>query len=334
MRIGSRVTIKDVAKEAGVSIATVSKYINGLQHFSLEVEEKVRNSIEKLGYHLNPAARSMVTGITRMIGIVIVDIYNPYFASVIKGANRAAIANNYNLLVVDLEESLSNEKNLLGGLFQRVDGMIITARIPNLSIEFLARQQKPFLLFGMSLYPDIPSIRADGYSGAKTAGEYLLKLGKKRIAYVGFPGVIWNRYRIKGLSDAIYGTDATLDIFDISALTMDAGQNIAPILFKTEQIPDAVIGCNDEVAIGVMRGARNCGLNVPEDIAIMGFDNIPVSQYISPALTTVDTCAEQIGEEAVKTILSMIGDHSFNPGNILLSPSLIIRDSTEKRQPD
>jgi DNA-binding LacI/PurR family transcriptional regulator len=329
MKIGSRITIKDVAAEAGVSIATVSKYMNKLQHFSPKVEEKIRTSIIKLGYQLNPAAQSMVTGKTKMIGIAIVDIYNPYFASIIKGANRAAIASSYNLLVVDLEESTSEEMSLLKGLFPRVDGMVITARVPNLSVDFLTRLKKPFLIFGMSIYPDIPSVRADGYAGARTAGEYLYKLGKKRIAYVGYPGVSWNRYRIKGLSDALKESDAALDLFNVQTLTMAAGQGIVPQLYQTTHKPDAIIGCNDEVAIGIMRGAWDLGLRVPEDVAIMGFDNIPVSQYISPALTTIDTCAEKIGETAVSTIIKMIQEPDFNPGNILLPPNLIIRNSTE-----
>jgi LacI family transcriptional regulator len=330
MKREGRVTIKDVAREAGVSIATISKYINGVQHFSPSVEKRISFSIEKLGYQLNPAAQSMVTGKTRMLGLAIVDIYNPYFASVVKGANREAIANNYNLLIVDLEENLSNEKNLLNGLFPRVDGMIITARIPNISIDSLTRQSKPVIFFGKNLYPDIPTVRADGYEAARTAGQYIAKLGKKRIAYVGFPGVLWNRYRIKGLTDSLEGTGATLEIFDVDALTMEAGQNVSAALFSTEHKPDAVIGSNDEIAIGVMRGALNMGLKVPEDVAVMGFDNIPVSLYISPALTTVDTCAEQIGETTVRTILAMINDSSYNPGNILLKPNLLIRGSTEK----
>lgn len=327
MKAWHQITIQDVANQAKVSTSTVSKFLNGNQKFSPEVEKRIAEVVKKLGYQQNPMAKSMATGKTNMIGFAIMDIYNPNFAMTIKGATRESLANNYNLLVIDLEES-KDRRHQIEELSRRVDGLILNVPI---HMDWLSQIKKPLIILGMSDTNDITTVRANGYAGAIQAAEHILDLGRKKLAYVGYPEVLWNKYRIRGILKALKDKKIDFDVWNVDSLNVEAGRKISQVLFSGKNRPDAVIACNDLLAIGLMHGAHEQGLSIPEDVAVMGFDNIVLSNYVYPPLTTIDMHAEKVGETAIRTMLEMIGKKKVKPAKILLQPDLVIRGSTVKR---
>lgn len=321
-------TIRDVAEAAKVSTATVSKFINGLQHFTPEVEERVRQAIDALGYKQNRAARSMVTGKTGAIGLAVLDLGNPYFTNIVKGANRMALAHNLDLLVVDLEENLGREHHLLETLSARTDGLIVSYRISDTSISHFRETGKPVVYFGKLERPDIMSVRSDGYQAAKLQGQHLAESGHKNIAYIGYSGARWNVDRIRGLTDALQGSGIALTIHNAGAPTMEGGRSAAVAVLNQGTRPDAVAACNDLVALGFMHAAQTQGLRIPDDIAIIGIDNIPYAEFSNPALTSIDMRSERLGEFAVHRLLELINNPTEAKDDIVLEPRLIVRGST------
>lgn len=320
-------TIRDVAAHAGVSIATVSKYVNGQQSFSRAVEAKLKAAIDTLGYRQNHAARSMATGRTAAVGLAVMDIRNPHHANIVKGANRVALAAGYNLLVVDMEESTAWTRQLLEALAMRADGLIVSTRIPDESTDWLISIGKPVIFVGRPTRTDLVSVRTDGRTAAYMLGRHLAAQGFRRIGYAGFPTAQWNAERLRGLTDAASEAGLELQVFEVDGTTLEAGEKAASTVFLRDGRPEVVIGCNDQVACGLMQEARAFGLRIPEDVAIAGFDNIPFGKYLTPSLTTVDMRSEEMGEAAMRRALAMIAGTDA-AGDVLLEPRLIARDST------
>lgn len=323
-------TIRDVANAAGVSTATVSKFINGLQRFTPEVEKRLRETIDSLGYRQNPLARSMVTGETRTFGVAVLDVRNPHFANIVKGANRIALEHDYNLLVVDLQERQSHERHLLEALSLRVDGLIVSSRIPDDSIEWLTELGKPVVFFGRLQRPGIMCVRTDGFQAAYMLGKHLLETGRRRVAYLGFPVARWNHERLQGVSTAMSEAGLSVVQHSVDFPTLEGGQAAAAGLLMSGQRPDAVVCYNDLIAIGLMHEAQALGLRVPEEVAVAGFDDIPVARFMTPALTTVHMRSEEQGEAAMRCLLTAVSTGARDT-DILLEPRLIPRASTARR---
>lgn len=322
-------TIRDVAAAAGVSTATVSKFINGLQRFSPEVEKRLAESIAKLGYRLNQQARSMVTGRTRSFGLAVQDVRNPHFANIIKGANRIALEQDYNLLVVDVQERASHERHLLEALSGRVDGLIVSSRLPDEALLWLTELGKPVVFFGRRDAVGIRCVRTDGHLAAYMLGRHLVDTGRRRIAWLGFPGSRWNNERLAGLSEALAMNDLVPMVFEVDTPGMEGGQRQASSLLMGGERPDAVVCYNDLVAIGLMHETQALGLRVPEDVAIAGFDDIPVAAFMHPALTSVNMRSEEQGEMAMRLLLEAMAGGT-DASDILMEPRLMPRASTNR----
>lgn len=328
-------TIRDVAAAAGVSITTVSRFTNGQQRFSAEAEAKIKEAIEKLAYRQNPAARSMVTGQTGTVGLAVLDIRNPHHANIMKGANRIALARGYNLLVVDMEESASQEQKLLEVLALRVDALIVSARVPDPTVDWLAALGKPVSFIGRTSRPGVASTGTDGFLAALMLGRYLVEQGWRRIAYVGCESARWNAARLKGLKAALAEVGLEPQVFDAKNTNAEAGERIASSVLLGRERPEAVVGCNDLVALGLMHEAKSLGLRVPGDLAIAGFDNIPACRYVDPPLTTVEMRSEEMGEAAMTQVLGILSGTENKDSDIILEPRLIVRQSARNtaRQP-
>jgi LacI family transcriptional regulator len=323
-------TIKDVASAAGVSIATVSKFINGQQRFSAPVEARLTEVIAALGYRLNQQARSMVTGKTRTLGLAILDVRNPHFANIVKGANRVALAHDYNLLVVDLEEQPSHERHLLEALSGRVDGLIVSSRIPDEAISWLAELGKPVIFFGNLQREGVHCVRTDGFRAAYMLGRHLVETGRRRVAYLGFNKARWNAEREAGLRQALAESDLELIRRGVEWPTLEGGQQACASVLLGGPRPDAVVAYNDLVAIGLMHEALSLGLKVPQDVAVAGFDDIPVARFMRPALTTVNMRSEEQGEAAMTLLLAALKRDGDVPGDTLFEPRLVPRASTAR----
>ncbi len=324
-------TIRDVAARAGVSIATVSKYINETQRFTPGVERKIRAAIDELAYQSNPLARSMITGKTGTVGVVILDIGNPHFTNLVKGANRVAIEHGYNLLFVDTEESQGREDELLEALSRRVDGMIVSTRMPEDQLGRLMAYGKPVVVSGRPAPRGHPSIAVDAYAAAFMLGELLVRQGHRRIAYVGFSPARPDMERTRGLTACLEAHRLPFVRYDVRAPTLAEGERICPTVLLRRDKPDAVVCYNDMVAIGFLGGATALGVDVPADLSVVGIDNIAYGRFTRPPLTTVDIQSEHLGEEGMRMLLRAIEGEAPPAVHVKVEPRLVIRESTRPR---
>ena len=324
-------TIRDVAAQAGVSIATVSKYINGQQRFTSAVERKVQAAIDALEYQSNPLARSMITGKTGSVGVAILDIQNPHFTNLVKGANRVALEHGYNLLFVDTEESQSREDELLEALSRRVDGLVVSTRMPEERLPRVLEFGKPVVFCGRPAPKGGPSVSIDAHAAAYMIGELLVKQGHRDIAYLGFARTRPDMERARGLAESLRGHGLSFTRYELRGPGIADGERACSSVVLGGAKHDAVVCFNDLVAIGFLGVARSLGVRVPEDLSVVGIDNIPFGAYTSPALTTVDTQSERLGEEAMRLLIRRITGEGAQTGAALLEPRLVLRESTRVR---
>lgn len=324
-------TVYDVAREAGVSIATVSKYLNGTQRFSPPVEATINKVVAQLGYRSNELARSMVTGETRTIGVAILDIDNPHFTAVVKGANRVAIEHGYTLLLVDTEENQSRELQLLDALSRRVDGLIVSSRMTEPDIRKVVDYGKPVVLFGKPDSIRVTSIVSEGRRGGFMLADHLVKQGHTSIAYLGFPESRWNLDRMDGVKECLDMHDLKLRCYDARAPYASEGERLCSSLMHGKERPDALICYNDLLAMGFMKEAQSLGFRIPDDISVAGFDNIPYAEYVSPPLTSVHLQSEGMGELAMKKMLNLLAGKADDECRVL-DPHLVKRASTRTRR--
>jgi LacI family transcriptional regulator len=325
-------TIRDVAARAGVSIATVSKFVNAAQRFTPGVERKIQAAIDELAYHSNPLARSMITGKTGSVGVVILDISNPHFTNLVKGANRVALEHGYNLLFVDTEESQAREEELLDALSRRVDGLIVSTRRPEEQLGRLLAFGKPVVLSGRPAPKGFPSIGVDAYAAAYMIGELLVKQGHRHIAYLGFAPARPDMERMRGLTECLDAHGLPLERYEVRGPTIVEGERICSSIVLRKVKPDAVVCYNDLVAIGFMGAAKSLGIAIPADLSVVGIDNIPFGRFTSPALTTVDIQSERLGEEGMRLLFRQIaGGNPADAHHLKVEPRLVMRDSTMAR---
>jgi len=326
-------TIRHVAEAAGVSTATVSKFVNGAQRFSRDVEARITEAIEQLNYRSNPLASGMITGRTGNVGVVILDIANPYFTNLVRGASRVAAQADLNLLVADAVESRSPPLAMLQALSRRVDGLIVSARLPDPVIAWLGKSRVPAVFYGGTLkQPGFHSLSCDNRSAGLMLGRHLRELGHRRLGYIGYSAARWSGERLAGLREGFGGTEADWHVFDIETPNADAGERIASsVLLDRAQPLDAVVAYNDLIALGFMAEARTLGVRVPDDVSVAGFDNIVYGRYTSPSLTTVDMMSELQGETAMRTLISLISDEVLEAGHEMLTGRVVARESTRRR---
>jgi len=325
-------TIRDVAAAAQVSTATVSKYINGAQRFSPKVEAALEVAINNLGYKSNPLAKSMITGRTNTIGLSVLDITNPHFSSILKGANRVANDQGFSVLLVDTEETPSRERRTLEELSRRVDGMIVFSRLREREMAWMAEIDKPLVFFGSLSELPLPTVASDDHGGAFMLSQHLRMLGHKRIAYLGFSKSRRDEERLGGIRECLDAAGLPLTIYDADAPSLTEGERLCSSIVLGSGRPDALICYNDLMALGFMKEASNLGVSVPRDISVVGFDNIPYGKYTTPALTTVDLQSERMGATAMDKLLAVIRGEPVEKLT-KIAPQLILRDSTLARNP-
>jgi len=323
-------TIRDVAAAAQVSTATVSKYINGAQRFSPKVEAALDEAIAALGYKSNPLAKSMITGRTNTIGLSVLDINNPHFSSILKGANRVAHEQEYSVLLVDTEETPSRERRTLEDLSRRVDGMIVFSRMREHEMGWMAGIDKPLVFFGSLNELPIPTVASDDHGGAFMLAQHLRMLGHKRIAYLGFSRSRRDEERLGGIRECLDAAGIELAVHDGENPSMAEGERLCSGVVLGPQRPDAVICYNDLMALGFMKECANLGLSIPRDLSVVGFDNIAYGKYVTPALTTVDLQSERMGATAMTKLLAVIRGEQVEKLT-KVAPQLVLRASTRAR---
>ncbi|MEO5734917.1 MAG: LacI family DNA-binding transcriptional regulator [Rubrivivax sp.] len=323
-------TLHDVAVAAGVSAATVSRHRRGVRTFEPQVVARIESAIERLGYRDHPAARSLATGRTGTVGLVVLDLANPHFTSLLHGAHRVAAEHGLSLAFVDTAESRAPERQLVEALARRVDGLIVSARLAGGAVDWIARLGKPVVFFGRLSLPGWHSVSADGVAAARLLGAHLASLGHRRVAYLDFAGSRWSAERRRSLKRVLTAAGGSLQVHAVDAPGAEAGETVAaPVLLQPESTrPTAVVGYNDLIAVGFMHEARRLGFNVPQQVSVAGFDDIEGARHVVPALTTVAMHSAEQGAMAMQRLIEAMAGRLTAPVDETLPPRLVLRDST------
>lgn len=331
------ITIADVAQEAGVSIATVSRYINGRHGaMSAGTRERLREVIERLGYVPNSAAQALKTGKAGLIGVVLANIDHPYWSTVLAGVDEACRSLGYNMVVSSASDQAEVENRYLGlFLNHKVDGLLLNpARADAETIARWSNLTCPVVTLDRTI-PGLPFdlVAMDNVYGARLAIEHLLALGHRRIGFVSWEiADLSNRQeRLQGYEEALRAAGIEPNPADIRFVKQSwqdgVRQTIA--LFRQEGRPTAVFSANGELNLQVLAGLKQLGLRVPQDISVVGYDAAPWDELLDPPLTTVATPARRLGAVAATRLCHIIdGAGDGVPKEVRLKPKLIPRSST------
>jgi DNA-binding LacI/PurR family transcriptional regulator len=339
-------TVLDIAASAGVAPMTVSRVINDSGYVSKEMRERVQRAVDKLGYRPNALARSLKSRRSHVVGVLLSDIANPFSAQLAGSIQRVLLAKGYTTFV-SITESAHGERAALDAFFDhRVDGIVIATvetAAGNEALARFAKQGMPIVGVGRTAsQPSVDRVITDNWRGAYQAVEHLISLGHKRIGFIGasmlnaerlrrFQGFAscMRDHRLSLPKDLIVGPEAE---FGPGYSTQDDGYNGMKRLLALSRPPTAIFARNDFTAIGAICAARDCGLTIPDDIALVGFDNVPLAAFASPPLTTVAQPTTEQGQKAAMMLLERIGGLTSREGReACFNCQLIIRESTLKR---
>jgi len=328
-------SMKDVARDAQVSIATVSRVINNSGYVSEINRVKVEESIRKLGYTHNTLARSLVTKESRLIALIIDNISNPFYPQFTLGIEEMAEKNGFNVILCNIESSIEKEINYVRKLIGlQVDGMIFVAsKVPTNVYGNTIKISVPVVCLDSQIYiPNSDRVILDQDWGAYSITKHLIDRGHKRIAHIAGPGdyltaQIRRTAYIRALEDNnIRPIQRLISEGDYSS---DSGKLAVEKLLALEKHPTAIFAANDLMALGAMDVIRRKGLRIPVDIAVAGFDDISFSALYSPALTTVSQPTLQMGALATQMIIERLrGTASIEPREVVFKPTIAVREST------
>ena len=333
------VTLKDIAREVGVSVTTVSRGLAGYDDVAPETRERIQEAASQLGYHPNLTARRLQKQRTDTLGFIMPTFgprfSDPFFSEFLAGIGNEAAAHRYDLLVSthapDSErEREAYERAARGGW---VDGLIVVrTRENDARIETLCAHEFPFVAFGRTDCDcDFPYVDEDGDAGMRLVVQHLIDLGHRRIGFITPPaGLMFGRYRQRSFykTMADNGLDVPPDLVVEGDMSQRGGAEVVGRLLNLAERPTAVIAGNDLMAIGAINRIQQHGLQVGTDIAVAGFDDIPLSAYTTPPLTTIHQPIYDIGRRTCAMLIEIInGRPPANP-HVLLMPELIIRESS------
>ena len=329
-----KVTIKEVAAAAGTSFGTVSRVINNDAHVKAETRERVLQEMERLGYVVNRQARSLAGGKSNIIGVLAPDLGTGYIGEIIRGIDAELGLSGYDLMLFTTHRTAAKEANYVANLARGMaDGLLlILPRNPSDYIGILTRREFPFVLIDHQGNGDpCPAVGATNWQGAYNAAEYLIKLGHKRIGFItGSLDLGAAVDRLAGYRSALQTYHLPVDpqlIYD-GAFNQPDGYAGASALLAVENPPTAIFASNDVMAMGAMDATRDRGLRIPDDISIVGFDDIPQARQVRPTLTTVRQPLEHMGRVATQILLGILADPDKKVARIELPTELIVRDST------
>jgi LacI family transcriptional regulator len=325
------VTIGDVAAQAGVSIATVSKVINGRYGVAPATLERVQAVIDELGYESSLVARSLRSRRTNVLGIVVADI-EPFSAELLKGAGAAIRERGYELIVYSGSGHGKDHSGWERRYISRLGGTLTDGIILVTPTVVDVDDGTPLVAVDPHTGPSsLPSVHSDNLAGAITATRHLLELGHRRIGFLaGRPDLESARQREHGycraLSDA--GLPVDTNLIRVGDYELEMSQEPARQLLTLDDRPTAVFAANDLSAMQTMHVARTLGLAIPRDVSVVGFDNIPESALIEPPLTTIDQSIQEMGRRAVELLIAVIEGDTGLTQQVTLPTRLIVRQST------
>ncbi len=331
-------TIRDVAEQAGVSIAAVSYAFNNPSRLSSETRDRILQAAEALGYRPSAIAQSMRSQRTYTLGLILRSrrrqLSDPFFRLLVAGlADQASLAGYYLLLATAIDEhhELETYEDLVRS--NRVDGMIVVdTRTQDTRLDFLRQAGFPFVTFGRSgsANGDHPWVDVDGEVGIRLAVDHLVSRGHRRIGFIGLPTTLMcERHRRAGYEKALWAHNLPMDptLIVEGEVTEEGGHRAMLRLLEATPPPTAVVACSDVMAIGAINAAHARGLHVPDDVAVVGFDDVPIAPHLRPALTTVHQPIYRVGECVVDLLVRTLEGEPIENPHVLLKPSLVIRES-------
>lgn len=338
-RIGviMKVRLKDIAVRLNVSVNTVSRALRGGKDIGEATRRRVAELARQMDYQPNLMARSLVTGKSSILGLIVPDLLNPFYAELAKSISRTLSQHSKSLILASSEEDPETERREAQAMLARgVEALLIASCQPRMHAFYRENSRiAPIVLVDRP----IPHLRAnfvgsDDYAGGKMATEHLIQTGRKRIAYIGSPDLSPGANRFRGFRHTM--RDHNLKIHNELVLPSplqdhysdDLGYQMMQRILKGRTRPDGVFCHNDAIAIGAMRAALDAGFRVPEDIAVVGFDNVRYSRYLHIPLTSVDQRAAELGEVAAELAIDASAQKKRSPRQILLTPTLVVRQST------
>lgn len=329
-------TMKDVALKANVSTATVSRALMNPDKVSQATRNKVEKAALEVGYLPQSLGRNMKRNESRTILVIVPDICDPFFSEIIRGIEITAASHGYLVLIGDCAHQNQQEKTFIDLIItKQIDGMLLLgSRLPfDASIE--EQRNLPPMVMANEFAPELelPTVHIDNLTAAFNAVSYLHELGHQRIGCIAGPEEMpLCHYRLQGYVQALRRCGITVDPHYIARgdFTFEAGANALEQLLALAQPPTAIFCHSDIMALGALSRAKRRGMKVPEDLSIVGFDNISLAEFCDPPLTTVSQPRFDIGREAMLLLLDQLSGQTVSSGSRLLDCELVVRGSTRK----
>jgi LacI family transcriptional regulator len=329
-------TIKDVAKHAHVSTSTVSHVLNKTRYVSDTITANVLAAVEELNYAPSALARSLKLKNTRTFGMLVTTSINPFFAEVVKGVERRCYEQGYNLLLCNTEGDFERLRFNIDMLLQkRVDGLLLMSdELVNQHIDIFARHAAVPTVVMDSGETDFPSdkIQDNSYHGGYIATKYLIDNGHTQIGCIRGPlDKPTAKKRYAGFEKAMHEANLTIneDWVEVCNFECEEGANALKKLHAKGPLPTALFVCNDMMAMGVINAANQMGMNIPDDLSLIGYDDIKIARYMTPSLTTIHQSKFHLGQQAFDTLLDKIQTQRTTDLEIQLEPTLVERASVK-----
>ena len=328
-------TIREIAAAAGVSTATVSRVINGGVGVEPQLANRVQKVIDDLGYTPNLVARGLRTQATKVIALVIADIENPFFTSVCRGVEDVARRHNYSVMLCNTDEDVTKEAGYLEILAaQSVAGVIISAASNHSDLGPVTAKGISVVAIGRRMGPEIDCVRSDSYAGARNATRHLLEYGAHRVACITGPhGVATAEERLQGYREAVEQARLKVDpdLVEYANFREDGSYRATQRMLALDNPPDAIFVANNRMVVGALRACREAGVNVPGQISLVGFDDLPWADLTTPSITTLRQPTYEIGAAAARLLVERIGGTTGPGREVVFQPELVVRGSSIKR---
>jgi LacI family transcriptional regulator len=324
------ITIRDVASRAGVSVTTVSRALNGTGPVSEDVRRRVQTASTELRYRPHGTARSLITRRTDVFGVVLPDLFGEFFSEVIRGMDPRAQERGYHLLLSGSHDGRREVEFAVGAMRGRVDGMIVMSPgVSGAELEACLPPDVPVVLLNCDVDgTGYSAINVDNYGGALAMVRHLVGLGHRRIAMItGAAANFDARERLRGFRAAVAETGGAVRGMEVAGDFTEAGGYRAALeLARGDDPPTAVFCANDSMAVGAISALRGAGRRVPDDVAVAGFDDVPIGRYLSPSLSSVRVDVNGLGARAVELLCHAIAGDA-PPAQELLPTELVVRRS-------
>ena len=327
-------SIKDVAREAGVSIATVSRVLNDIDVVNEDTKKKVLDAIKKLGYRPNIVARSLKTQRTKTIGILVPDISSGFYPEIVRGAEDVANIYDYNVILCNSDFDYDKEKEYLRVLKEKmVDGVIyMSSSLEEESLDIINELDlKTVLVETKDKEGRLPSVTIDNISATYESTKYLLEIGRKNIAFIGAKKDVNNAWgdRFLGYEKALTeaGIQLDQDLEFLQGLKVSNGYEAVEKFIESGKTFDGIICATDEEAMGAINALRDKGIKVPEDISVIGFNNTAVASYFYPKLTTINQPSYDMGSVAMRMLIKILAKRELEQDQYVLDYKFVKRDS-------